>query len=183
MLDFNKVHTSEDDELWIRDNLELLSKAGLTGAAPTSNSSTAHPWFKAFLKRNTKKGLRTPDFTTVERKHKITLPQAYKEFVSAIGSKAFRNICGLQGYLTTVLLPQRLDFHDYRRGKVPFLEGEDARVDGVMFAFTNAGDCFVFDVAAKTKDYPVYWYRHEENTMEQFASNFAECIKRFSQRD
>ncbi len=89
----------------------------------------------------------------------------------------------MQGYITTVLLPQRLDFQDYRRGRVPFLEAEDAQVDGVMFADTNAGDCFVFDVAAKTKDYPVYWYRHEENAMEQFALNFAECIRRFAQRD
>ena len=64
---------------------------------------------------------------------------------------------------------------------MPDLEGEDAEVDGVMFAETDFGDCFVFDVSAKGNDYPVFWYRHEENTMEAFAANFAECIKRFVQ--
>jgi hypothetical protein len=63
---------------------------------------------------------------------------------------------------------------------VPDLEGEDAEIEGVMFAETDHGDVFVFDVSAKG-DWPVFWFRHEENTMEPFAPNFAGCIKRFVQ--
>jgi hypothetical protein len=89
----------------------------------------------------------------------------------------------MEGSTTTVLPPQKLNFKNYRRGQVPHLEGEAAAVDGVMFAANDGGDCFVFDVSAKGDDYPVYWYRHEENTMEPFAPNFAECIKRFAQKN
>jgi hypothetical protein len=180
---FDKVRASAEDELWIAGKLNLLYKAGLVEVAPTSSSGASRSWFKMFLKQNVKKGLNAPDFKTVEQKHKLTLPQTYKEFISAVGSKAFRNLRDMDGYVATILSPQRLNFRDYRRGRVPFLEGEEAQVDGVMFADTNGGDCFVFDVAANAKDYPVYWYRHEENTMEQFASNFSECIRRFAQRD
>jgi hypothetical protein len=52
-----------------------------------------------------------------------------------------------------------------------------------MFASTDFGDCLVFDVSAKGGDYPVFWYDHEGNTMEPFAPNFAECIKRFAQKN
>jgi hypothetical protein len=45
---------------------------------------------------------------------------------------------------------------------------------------TEHGDCFVFDVSAKGTDYPVFWFDHESNCMELFATGFAECIKRFA---
>jgi hypothetical protein len=52
-----------------------------------------------------------------------------------------------------------------------------------MFADTDHGDCFVFDVSVKGGDYPVFWYDHESSSMEPFAENFAECIKRFAKRN
>ena len=126
---------------------------------------------------------RAVDFAPTEKKHKVKLPQDYKDFISIVGTKSFADVCDMEGSTTSVLLPQELDFNDYRRGKVADLEEDDAEVDGVMFAATDAGDCFVFDVSATGNDFPVFWYRHEENTMEPFAPNFAECIKRFAQKN
>ena len=84
-----------------------------------------------------------------------------------VGPKSYKNVEDMEETLTTVLPPQELDFKDYRRGKVPDLEGEDAEVDGVMFAEMDNGDCFVFDVSVKGSDLSgvlVSW--HEENTMD-----------------
>jgi hypothetical protein len=39
----------------------------------------------------------------------------------------------------------------------------------------------VFD-ASKKNGGAVYWYNHEENTVEPFAACFAECIRRFDQK-
>ena len=63
------------------------------------------------------------------------------------------------------------------------MEGDDAEVDGVVFATMDSGDCFVFEISSSGGDYPIRFYNHEENTLEQYASNFAECIKRFAQKN
>ena len=119
----------------------------------------------------------------MEAKHKLTLPKDYKDFISKVGPKPFKNVNQMAETITTVLPPQKMDFKCFRRGKIPYLEGEDAEVDGVAFAEMDNGDCFVFNASVKGDHYPVYWFRHEESMLEPFAPNFAECIKRFSQRN
>lgn len=185
---FKEVRPGREDERWVQEKLKLLAEHGLiegpkaVGGEP---SAATQRWFKQFLKRNAIKGAKTPDFAAAELKRKLPLPDDYKAFFSSVGPMSFRNVIGLEEMeetRATVLRPEKLDFKNFRRGKVPNLEGEDAKVDGVMFAATDFGDCFVFDVSAETKDYPVYWYRHEENAMEPYARNFAECIKRFVRR-
>ncbi|MCP5522287.1 MAG: SMI1/KNR4 family protein [Verrucomicrobiales bacterium] len=181
---FKEVQPSSEDEKWIEEKLRLLADKGLTGAVkPTQKAGGIQSWFQQFLKRNATTGQKSVRFAAVEQKQSITLPQAYKDFISAVGSKSFADVCGMEGSTTTVLLPHRLDFKNYRRGMMPYLEGEQAEVDGVMFAEIDSGDCFVFDVSAKASDCSIYWYRHEENDLEPFAANFAECIKRFVQKN
>lgn len=183
---FKEVEPTPDDEAWVEKKLQLLAEHGLVDApkqAASKAASAVAKWFKEFVKRNTEKGLKLVDFATVETKGKLALPKDYKDFISAVGTRSFEDVCDMKGSTTTVLPPQKLDFKNYRRGRVPHLEGDDAKVDGVMFASTDYGDCFLFDVSAKGKDYPVFWYRHEENTLEPFAPNFAECIKRFVQKN
>jgi hypothetical protein len=180
---FKEVQPSAEDEVWIKAKLQLLDgkqsgSVGKTGPA----GDAAQKWFKQFLKRSGGKAAKPQDFSEVEKKQKITLPQDYKKFIAAFGLKTFADVCGLEGTSTRVLLPRKLDFKNYRRGKVPYLEGEQAQVDGVVFAEIDNGDCFVFDVSAEGKEYPVYWHKHEENDLEAFAANFAECIKRFSEK-
>ena len=89
------------------------------------------------LKRSARAGIKDVDFNAVERKHNLTLPQDYKDFVAVAGPKTFSDVNDMEGSTTSVLLPQQLDFDGYRRGKVPHLENEDAEVDGVVFAVTS----------------------------------------------
>lgn len=181
---YPKVEPSNEDEVWILEKLKLLAEHGLIDASkPTGGkpSSASEKWFKRFLSRNAVRGINAVDFDAVEIKRKLTLPVDYKDFIATIGPKAFKNVCQIEETVTSILLPQRMDFRNFRRGKAPRLENAD--VDGVVFAETDFGDCFVFDVSVKNGEYPVYWYRHEENTLEPFAPNFAECIKRFVQKN
>ena len=183
---FDDVKTTPTDEAWIEEKLRLLAQKGLVNfpkpSAPKPSRANGR-WFKQFLKKNGAKGNKSVEFAPIEKKHKIILPRDYKDFVSIIGRKAFVDVSGIEGTKANVLQPARLDFKNFRRGKVDNLEGDDAKVDGVMFAEMDNGDCFVFDVSAKGSDYPVFWYRHEENTMEAFAADFAECIKRFAEKN
>ena len=184
--DFKEVKTTPEDEAWIEEKLKLLAAHGFVDTPkPVAGkaANAAQKWFKQFLKRNAKKGLKPVAFAAVEEKRKHTLPQDYRDFITTVGPKSFADVCNMEGSTTTVLPPQKLDFKNYRRGQVSHLEGDDAEVDGVMFAATDGGDVFVFDLSAKSGDYPVHWYRHEENTLEPFAPNFAGCIKRFAQKN
>lgn len=184
-LPFDEVKKTPQDEVWIEEKFKLLAEQGLVDApklAAGKSISASKKWFKQFLKRNAQKRRKPVDFASVEQKHKLTLPQDYKEFIATVGPKSFADVGDMEGFTTTVLPPQKLDFKNYRRGQVSDLECDDAQVDGVMFA--DGGDCFVFDVSVKGGEYPVYLIaRHEENTLEPFAPNFAECIKRFAQRN
>lgn len=179
---FEGVQTSPEDETWIEAKLKVLADHGLA-AAPKAGTGkeagAAQKWFGLFLKRNAQDAPEPVDFASVEKKNRLTLPQAYKDFITIVGPRSFADVGVMEGSETSVLPPQKLDFKNYRRGKVPYLEGDDAEIDGIMFATTDHGDCFVFDISAKG-DHPVYWHRHEENTMEQFAPNFVECVKRFA---
>ena len=59
--------------------------------------------------------------------------------------------------------------------------GCGCEVDGIAFADTDHGDVFVFDAADARG--AAFWYDHEQNAVEPFAASFAECIKRFEQRN
>jgi hypothetical protein len=185
---FADVHIGPADVAWIERNLVLLAEHGLIdapNAGAGKPSSAARRWFAQFLKSNARKGvkpIKLPNFSALEQKHKLTLPQDYKTFVSTIGSKTFKDVNDMEGAETSVLLPQKLDFRSYRRGKAPWEEDEHANLDGVIFATIDNGDCFVFDVSGSGSDYPVYWYQHEENALDPYAPNFVECIRRFAQR-
>ena len=88
----------------------------------------------------------------------------------------------MSGFSAQVLAPTELDFKDYRRNKMPELIGEKSDIDGVMFAATDHGDAFIFDVSQKG-EFPIYWHDHENNTLEPFAPNFASCIRRFAEKN
>ena len=186
LLYFKDVKPTPDDEAWIEEKLRLLAGHGLAEMQKPAEDKAAdvsQKWFKQFLKRNARKGIKKVDFAAIERKHKLTLPPDYKEFISTVGPKSFNDLMENEGFTANVLVPSKLDFKDYRRGRVPDLDEEQSQIDGVMFASTDHGDAFVFDVSAKGNDYPIFWHDHEQNTLEPFAPDFAECIKRFSQKN
>ena len=187
LLGFADVKPTPEDEFWIEEKIRLVTEHGLIEAKATPKgegaAATANKWFKQFLQRKAKENLPKADFTAVVRKHELTLPQAYVDFIVTVGSMDFEDVMENEGFTARILPPEKLDFTGYRRGQVPDLDEEQSQIDGVMFAETEHGDVFVFDVSAKDSDYPVFWYDHEQNSLEPFAPNFAECIKRFSQKN
>jgi hypothetical protein len=183
LLDFESVKTSPEDEVWIQKKLQLLAQHGLTAAPKPADGKSGETWFRQFLQRNAKKGIKPVDLAGIEKKHNLTLPATYEDFISTVGPKSFKNVNDMEGFTAKVLPPDKLDFKNYRQGKVPYLNEEQSQIDGVMFAITEHGDCYVFDVTAKGSDYPVYCYDHERNALEPFAPNFAECIKRFVEKN
>jgi hypothetical protein len=175
---------SPEDLAWVQEKMQLLTQQGLVDASKAAKTGSAtRRWFLQYLKRNALKNQIAVDFSAIESQSKITLPAEYKEFISIVGPKSFVDVNETEGFLARILPPDKLDFSTRRRGRMEDLDEDSARVYGVLFAETDHGDCFVFDVAVKGGDYPVYWYDHESNCFEPFAENFAECIKRFSQKN
>jgi SMI1 / KNR4 family (SUKH-1) len=170
---------SRADLAWGNDKLELLAKHGLAEVKPEKPGPELQKWFRSYLKLKALKKSKAYDFTAVEKKQKITLPQSYKDFFSMVGPKTFRDVDEQEGFTAHILPPEKLDFKDCRRGALPDLDEESAAVDGVVFADTEHGDAFVFDISSKNRDFPVFLYEHEMNSLEPYAHNFAECIKRF----
>jgi hypothetical protein len=184
MGDNEHVQPTPEDIAWAEEQLQVLARAGLVDAKPAAaagaKSGGADKWFGEYLKKNAaKKPPAKVDFQSIEKKQKVSLPAQYKDFMSVVGPKAFRNVMQIDGFTAKVLPPKKLDFIDYRRDKWDEL-GAESDVDGIAFAETDHGDVFVFETSKK-KNAAVYWYNHEENTVEPFAASFAECIRRFDQ--
>lgn len=76
--------------------------------------------------------------------------------------------------------PLKIDFKKFRKGTIEDEDSESKQVDGVMFASTDHGDAFCFDVKKDRKEFEVYLYNHESNVFEPYTSDFVSCIKRFS---
>ncbi|MGH9932294.1 MAG: hypothetical protein ACREA9_24090, partial [Pyrinomonadaceae bacterium] len=51
-----------------------------------------------------------------------------------------------EGFTACILAPEELDAENYRAGALDTDDEEANAVDGVMFAETEHGDCFCFDV-------------------------------------
>ena len=195
LLDFQDVKPSEADLAWIDEKLALLAEHGLVDApakkaakgTKTGGVDGTAKWLAQYLKKNAaKKKSAAVDFSAIEKKNKVTLPQDYKDFIATVGEKEFEDVMQQEGFTAFVLPLKEIDFRGYRKGKMKDLLGdeESLAVDGVMFADTEHGDAFVFDLAQPDAagNYPVYWYDHEGNAMEPFAPTFAAAIKRFATR-
>jgi len=196
---FEEKPTATDLE-WVDEKLRLLASEGLAEQTAAAPAADAAKWLARYLKRNARRKPAAFDFEAVEAKHGVALPADYKAFITAVGPRSFDDVDGNEGFTARVLPPGKIDFKGYRAGKVPDLDEESARVDGVMFAATDHGDCFVFDVSpggkavgktnpasnakpaagADAADYAVFRYDHEQNVMEPYAADFATCVRRFA---
>jgi hypothetical protein len=174
-----------EEKAWVEEKLQLLAVKKLVELeekkpAPSARkmSPALARWFAAYLRKNASASPRRYNFGAIEKKHAVTLPSTYKEFISQVGEKEYVDVDGIDGFTARILAPTKFNFKSYRRGK---LDAEElAELDCVLFAVTGHGDGFCFDVASPGPDYPVYHYQHELGMMELYARNFAECIKRFS---
>jgi hypothetical protein len=194
------VKPTPDDLAWVDEKLQLLAAHRLVDAPAATNKKSApkptatakpakpakpNPWFTKYLADNApKKKPATPDFPALERKHKLTLPQDYKDFLSAVGPTSFTDVMETEGFAAHVLPATKLDSKSYRRGKLKDLDESDAEFDGLLFATTDHGDAFLFDLSDPDPhgNYPIYHHDHEQNTLNPFAPTFAACIKRLHTR-
>ena len=155
---FDDIKPTEEDLQWIEEKLQLLAKHGLVDAPKTPGQSAAasrikpDKWFTDYLKKTaSKKKLPKPDFASIEKKQKLMLPKDYKDFITTVGPKSFEDVMDQEGFAAHILPPTELDFKGFRLGKMKDLlfDKESLAIDGVMFADTDHGDGFVFDVAQK----------------------------------
>lgn len=174
---------SPGDNRWVSEKLALLRDRGLIddpakAAGPEKRKSDN--WFQTFLSKHQKDTSAKASFAAIEKAHGIKLPVGFTKLVRQCGALTFRNVDGNSGLTVHLLQPDKMDFKNYRRGKIPHLDEEQTQIDGVMFATANNGDVFIFDVAVTGAEYPVYRYQHEENRLELFAQTFPECIQRLA---
>jgi hypothetical protein len=171
---------NNDESRWVDKHLELLKtrKIPLQPAGALSDDDTV--WFKAYLKANRREAPAKIDFKAAEKVLKFKLPKSYVDFVAKVGPRAFQNVDDSEGFTVQVLPPAKFDAKTYRAGALECHDDESNAVNGVMFASSNSGDCFCFDVRRDRKELQVFWYKHEYNYFEPYAENFAACIKRFA---
>jgi hypothetical protein len=144
-------------------------------------SSSVEEWFEAYLRKTGKKAPKSVSFTAIEQTQGFKLPSSYKEFVTKIGKKTFKNMDGEEGFHVRILPPEELNFTDFRKTSNWNTEKpNEERIDRVIFATTEHGDVLCFDVTKGASDYPIYLYDHEMGDFEPFTTNFASCIKRLA---
>jgi hypothetical protein len=180
-----KEKPSPADLQWVDRQIAALAGKGLAAPPAVDAGAGAGQWFDQYLRKAAKKKPAAVDFEAFEMDHGVTLPASYKQFITAVGRKTFRDVDDEEGFDVTVLPPAKLELSGEWVIDAGDLDEESAQVKPLMFGRTDHGDCFVFDLAAKGVDkskgaeYPVLWYQHEMNMYEPYAPSFAACIKRF----
>ena len=170
---------TEDEAAWIDEQLDLLAAHGIPLHAPGTVSDADAKWFRLYLKEHATAQTPSIDWKSLEKRLKFRLPKSYKDFIGKVGPCSFKDVDEQEGFTVHVLPPQQLDCKSYRSGELEADDEETNSVDGVMFANTDHGDCFCFDVRKDRKEFEVFLYLHEYNCFEPYAPNFAVCIERF----
>ena len=172
-IDCKQTPTSED-LAWVEEKFGLLQQSDAKPASK-AGKDTATEWFNDYLKRNARKKPVAHDFEAAEKKLGVKLPEAYKRFMAAVGTKTFKDLDGEEEFNAHILPPKQLKLETcLERG-----DDEDEKFKGLLFAVTDHGDAFYFD-ASRGNDYEVRKHDHELESYEPYAKNFAECIKRFA---
>ena len=174
-----KTKPDAEDSKWIKTQLGRLEQHGIALHATGTIAPADAKWFRAFLKGHAISSAAAEDWKSLEKQTKFKFPKSYKDFINQVGTTSFHNIDQQQGFHVHLLPPGECDTVSFRSGKLKSDEQSNA-VDGVMFARTEHGDAFCFDVRKDRKEYEVFLYLHEQNLFEAYAANFAACIKRFA---
>lgn len=170
----------KDEAAWIKEKLQVLVASGIPLHAEGTLSDEDARWFRDYIKSHCAKVVSTFDIKSPEKRLEFKLPKSYIEFVTKVGPMSFEDVDEQEGFTARVLAPDELDAERYRAGALDAADDETNAVDGVMFASTEHGDCFCFDVQKGKKEFAVLLFKHEYNCFEPYAENFAECIKRFA---
>lgn len=169
---------TKDDLLWVGEKLELVRQQGLGDAAPRTLENVEDTWFDGFLREHAGRGV-VVDFASVEKKAGLKLPGSYKEFIAAAGPMIFEDIDGDEGVTVTILAPMDMDFAAFRHGSTYQDDQSHTGFDALLFAETDCGDGFCFDLG--NPEGGILQYDHETDFLEPYAANFKECIHRFAE--
>lgn len=170
---------NQEEAAWIQASLSILKEHGIAMYPAGTVSDEDSRWFREYLKSHAT-AVTACDFKAVEKRAKVKLPKSYVDFITKVGPSTFEDVDQQEGFTARVLSPENLDFAAYRKGALEMEDEESRTVDGVMFATTDHGDCFCFDVQKGKKEYPVFHFKHEYDHFEPYAENFAACIRRFA---
>ena len=174
-----KTSPNKEEADWIDKQLVLLVNHGIPLHSPGSLSNGDTTWFRKYLKDNATKQKPSTDWKALEKQFKFKLPKSYKDFINKSGPRSFSNVDEQEGFNVHLLQPQKIDFKSYRAGALEIDDEETSSIDAVLFAHTDHGDCFCFDIRKDRKEFEVFLYLHEYNYFEPYAPNFVACIKRF----
>ena len=168
---------TRDEKNWVEEKLALVGNdAGLK--SPESIGPDEKKWFRKYLAQNSSK-TRKPQAKSIERKLGFQLPKSYVEFLSKVGPRSFHDVDGLPGFTVHILTPDQFDLKEYRKGRVGD-DDESLDVDGIMFARTDHGDCYCFDLKPDRAEYEVFYFNHEMMCFEPYAATFVHCLRRWN---
>lgn len=168
---------NHEESAWIKEKLQLLEAAGIPLHADGTLSADDAKWLRDYIQSHARDDQQDWEIKTIERRIKAKLPKSYLDFVSTVGAISFDNIDEQEGFTATIQSPAELG----ETGSIDDLEDAESKsVNGLVFATTDHGDCFCFDVQKGKKEYAVFLYKHDLSCLEPYADNFAACIKRFA---
>lgn len=168
---------SKNEVAWIDEQLQILKTAGIPLHAEGTLSNEDSSWLREYIKTNRLKEPLNFDFKAVEKRLQKKLPKSYQDFVKKVGPVSFDNVDEQEGFTASIMTPDELGIEGYSDD---FDDEESRAVNGLMFARTEHGDSFCFDVQKEKKEFQVFLFKHEYYCLEPYAENFAACIRRFA---
>lgn len=166
----------KDETNWIKTQLNHMPEHGLPLHAPGTVAADDAKWFRQYLKDFANNRVDPVDWKSLEKAVKFKFPKTYKDFIDKSSSRSFKNVDQQEGLTVHLLLPKDLNHTSYRAGAID----TDDSVDGVMFASSDNGDCFCFDVREDRREFEVFHYLHEYGCFDLYAQNFAAFIRRLA---
>jgi hypothetical protein len=164
---------------WVAEKMSFVRKQGIPLVPEGALSTEDKKWFTDYLRATKRVAKKPVEVRDLEKRHKVKFPKSFLDYVETVGSQSYPDIDGQEGFNVTIHLPKDCDFKNFRKGAIQSDDEVSQAVDGVMFASTEHGDCFVFDFRKDGKEYEVFVYLHEMNSYENYAPNFVKCLKRF----
>lgn len=165
---------------WVQSRMQQINEDGIALNPIGSLSAEDAKWFRDYVKRHSASAAAEYDIKAAEKRLKFKLPKSYVDFVMKVGPVSFENVDEQEGFTACILSPHDLDSKGFRAGCMNATDEESNAIDGVMFARTEHGDSFCFDIKKTRKEFQVFLYKHDYNCFELYAENFAACIKRFA---
>ena len=171
------------DAAWVREGVEVLRSDGIALHAAGILSDEDAKWFRGYVRSHARVDVPSFDLRAWEKRLRFRLPRSYSQFITRVGPAIFPNVDGQEGFTAHILGPDDLDVDHYRAGERGAHDAETDASEAVMFARTEHGDSFCFDVSTPRREYPVLLYKHEYSAFEPYAENFAAFIRRLTDAD